>query len=249
MVGRDESLSDREISDSPFTCIYVWYERIIINHRKSSTLREVMSLLAIENPDLIPRSVSMSVKSVFVRPSSGKLAHKDLGMVFNFKSSKEEQKTLGELGLNIGDSLWVNTVKGYPQKSIIGTSKPVGSSRSLPRAQVLNKTVQSKDFGIVNRSRTAPYERSGQDRMEFRSNRTRAYDREYRSRDERSERVYNDKRHPDRMHPDRMKLKEGKQERNDPRDKNEADSKMDNDDSQTIQTPKESQEKDQGDGW
>lgn len=226
MIGKTESL-DKEITQSPCTCIYVWYEPLVINSRKSTTLRQAMSLMAAENPDLIPRSVSMSIKSVFVRPSSGKLAHKDLGMVFNFKVSKEESKTLEELGLNIGDFLWVNTVKGYPQKSIIGSSKAV------PRAEVLNKTIQSKDFGIVNRARATPYERSGQDRMEFRSNRSRGSNRVFRSRNERQ--TNNDRRHVDKMDD---------VEKSDHPVNEEADVKMDNDAS--VSQKEESKEKD---GW
>lgn len=189
-----------------------------------------MSLMAVENPDLIPRSVSMSIKSVFVRPSSGKLAHKDLGMVFNFKVSKEESKTLEELGLNIGDFLWVNTVKGYPQKSIIGTSKTV-----QPRAEVLNKTIQSKDFGIVNRSRVTPYERSGQDRMEFRSNRSRAHNRGFRS----ERQINNDRRHVD-------KTEEGKKDDQHDDLRDVKDVKMDNEAS--VSQKEEFKEKGE-DGW
>jgi hypothetical protein len=146
-----------------------------------------MSLLAVEDPDAIPRSVSMSVKSVFVRPSSGKLAHKDLGMVCNFKVSKDEHKTLEELGFNIGDFLWINTIKGAPQKSIIGSAK------ALPRAEVLNKTVQSRDFGIDHRSRATPYDRLGNERREFRSRAFRGHQ---------SRHTDNDRRHRDRMDHD-----------------------------------------------
>ena len=175
---------------------------MVVNLRKSTTLREAMSLLAVEDPDIIPRSVSMSVKSVFVRSSSGKLAHKDLGIVCNFKVSKDENKTLQDLGFQIGDFLWINTVKGGPQKSIIGSAK------AMPRAEVLNKTVQSKDFGIVHRSRATPYERLGNQRMDFRNNRSRAYDG-----------GYNERRHKDRMDSNKSSMRERYDKReNDKRD-------------------------------
>ena len=120
---------DKVSETTEYTSIHVF---------KSQSLRSVLSLLTPAHPALAQRLKSISFKSVRSR-LSGKMIVKDIGTLYNYRSVKDETKTLQEAGVQPGDFLSI--VIGDGVRSVHPVSRRGRTERLDSRA------VNPRDFG------------------------------------------------------------------------------------------------------
>ncbi|KAJ3311221.1 hypothetical protein HDV04_004225 [Boothiomyces sp. JEL0838] len=108
MVGVVVRKGDPVLADFQKTklSVYCWY--FIANHRKNSTLFEIISIL-MEKTDLISPSSKLHLRAVYGdKLKINKIVSKELATVHNSKEGKEDEMTLDELKFSIGDVLDVH---------------------------------------------------------------------------------------------------------------------------------------------
>ncbi|KAJ3378237.1 hypothetical protein HDU92_007565, partial [Lobulomyces angularis] len=155
--------------------------QILIHTWRDATLRELLSTLAKKNPLLAKRNIKVCFRLFYqdhLRPTSYQI--KELGTLYNFKKTSEENKNLDEFRFVIGDYLDVfvsetTEVKRTFNSSDQNKSKDGGRAsnnadtnhpplRRFQGPERIGREINTtRDFGHSNFSRAGPPDRGVRD--------------------------------------------------------------------------------------